>query len=213
MGAAALKTTSPPNALPRRYDLDYLDGSKETGVDAEFVQVPKKRTVGWNPGAAKQAAEKRKESGEAAPTALGSDPTAGLKLRAIIEAEEAAEAAKAAAAASPANATAKAVLMVLTSNNVLGESGEQTGWYLPEVKSSQELHPKYTEQERQSTCPVERVCASGVPAAGTAWDECTCEALCKVLVLFFELPPPLCFFGYKKRWRTLTTSSRKRASP
>ena len=41
---------------------------------------------------------------------------------------------------------------------------------------SQELLPKYTEQERQLTCPEGACGASGVPAAGAARDECTCEA-------------------------------------
>jgi hypothetical protein len=75
------------------FDLNYLDGNKELKVDKQFVQVPQKRTVGWNPIKAKEAAAKRKESGESAPQALGSDPTAGLKLRAIMAAEEAAAAA------------------------------------------------------------------------------------------------------------------------
>lgn len=38
----------------------------------------------------------------------------------------------------PKTAAGKRILMVLTSNDKLGESGEQTGWYLPEV-----AHPHY----------------------------------------------------------------------
>eukprot|EP00616_Rhizochromulina_sp_CCMP1243_P009413 CAMPEP_0118966330 /NCGR_PEP_ID=MMETSP1173-20130426/3806_1 /TAXON_ID=1034831 /ORGANISM="Rhizochromulina marina cf, Strain CCMP1243" /LENGTH=408 /DNA_ID=CAMNT_0006915089 /DNA_START=32 /DNA_END=1258 /DNA_ORIENTATION=- len=79
------------------YDLDYVDGSKETGVAAHLIQLPKKRLIGWNPNRAKAAAEKRKVSGEAAPMALGSNPTLVADLAAK-EATELAEAAKAASA-------------------------------------------------------------------------------------------------------------------
>jgi hypothetical protein len=81
-----------------KFDLNYLDGNKEANVSAEFVQLPKKRMVGWNADKAKAAAAARKESGVPPPSALGSDPEAGLKLRALIEAEDAAAAAAAAAA-------------------------------------------------------------------------------------------------------------------
>jgi len=64
--------------------------------------------------------------------------------------------------------------------------------YSPEqvLKSSQGLLPKCTEQKRQFTSPDWRVCASGVPAAGAARDGSTCEALRKMLILFFLY----CFF-------------------
>lgn len=41
------------------YDLNYLDGGKEFKVKEEFVHLPVKRTVGWNPQAAKAKAEER----------------------------------------------------------------------------------------------------------------------------------------------------------
>jgi desulfoferrodoxin (superoxide reductase-like protein) len=72
------------------FDLLYLDKNEEFGVAAELIQLPAKRTVGWNPTKAKEATEKRKASGAAAPTAFGSDVEAGLKLRALMVAEEAA---------------------------------------------------------------------------------------------------------------------------
>jgi desulfoferrodoxin-like iron-binding protein len=70
------------------FDLLYFDKNEEKGVAPEFVQLPAKRTVGWNPAKAKEASEKRKASGDAAPNAFGSDGEAGLKLRAIMVAEE-----------------------------------------------------------------------------------------------------------------------------
>ena len=70
------------------FDLLYFDKNEEKGVAPEFVQLPAKRTVGWNPAKAKEANEKRKASGDAAPNAFGSDVEAGLKLRAVMVAEE-----------------------------------------------------------------------------------------------------------------------------
>jgi putative intracellular protease/amidase len=52
------------------------------------------------------------------------------RLAAALSAEKPSEGAEAAA---PAATAAKKILMVLTSNDKLGESGEQTGWYLPEA--------------------------------------------------------------------------------
>ena len=69
-----------------------------------FVTLVKKRTVGWNPNRAKEAAERRKASGEAAPTALGSRPDAGKELHEWVLAEEAKEKAAFEAMATPAAA-------------------------------------------------------------------------------------------------------------
>ena len=91
-----------------RYNLEYFDGNKETYVLPDFVTRVKARTVGWNPNRAKEAAEKRKASGEAAPTALGSRPDAGKELHEWVVAEEAKEKAAAEAAAAKAAAEAAA---------------------------------------------------------------------------------------------------------
>ena len=72
-----------------RYSLEYFDGNKESYVHPDFVTRVKQRTVGWNPKRAKDAAERRKASGEAAPTALGSRPDAGKELHEWVVAEEA----------------------------------------------------------------------------------------------------------------------------
>ena len=92
-----------------RYTLEYFDGNKETYVLPAFVTLVKKRTVGWNPNRAKEAAERRKASGEAAPTALGSRPDAGKELHEWVLAEEAKEKAAFEAMATPAAALLPAV--------------------------------------------------------------------------------------------------------
>ena len=62
-----------------RYSLEYFDGNKEAYVHPDFVTLVKKRTVGWNPKREGRA-ERRKASGETAPTALGSRPDAGKEI-------------------------------------------------------------------------------------------------------------------------------------
>mmetsp|Transcript_29100 Transcript_29100/g.65132 ORF Transcript_29100/g.65132 Transcript_29100/m.65132 type:complete len:542 (+) Transcript_29100:41-1666(+) len=94
--------------LGPKYDLDYLDGSKEDNVLAKFVQLPAKRTVGWNPDRAKASVEKNASAGSPAKTALGSDPECGVRLRKLMEEEDAAAATVAATPEAAATAEAPA---------------------------------------------------------------------------------------------------------